>query len=290
MKVLSVNLHLFPDYLKQNELSTSATVNGIVERILALSDEPDVIVFQELWTGKGRYLLSNMFKDRWPYILTDCRIGKFLFGLNSGLAVYSKYPIVDFVRCDYRDRMGDEVFARKGCLALKLEIGANEDGSKKYFYCFNTHLQAGIGRIASYLDKIPLLGPWLNKIILHTDKSTSEVKRKQIDQAKQIIDNFVGEDANKGVHMLFAGDFNTSNTDVVEYDYMLNAFDAIDTFSSEYSPYPGSVISEKNVNRRIDYQLDMTKGNNKLKGYSIIDETLPVPYSDHMTLHGNFEY
>lgn len=282
LKVLSVNLHLFPAWLKQNKLSTEDGVDGIVERIKGLIGgdlEPDILVFQELWAPKGRYLMTKGLQDIWPYFLLDDRCGRFIIGINSGLAIFSKYPIVDYIRSDYRDKMGDETFARKGCLGVKIEVEA------KYFYLFNTHLQSGIGVIAEYFNKIPKLGHWLSKIILGSTKSSTEVRRKQVAQAEEVIEEFTFG-VKEGEKMLFCGDFNTSNKKVAEYDNILEVLGAVDTFDAELSPFRGTITSRKNKDRRIDFQFDLSRG---LKGYSIITETLPPPYSDHMTLHGKFE-
>jgi endonuclease/exonuclease/phosphatase family metal-dependent hydrolase len=59
-------------------------------------------------------------------------------GINSGLLILSKYPIIKAEAFCFSKRQGSDVFANKGVLYAKIMIGDKD----QYIHVFNTHLQS----------------------------------------------------------------------------------------------------------------------------------------------------
>lgn len=263
MKLISVNIGRFPDYLrpyvKQKEISLKQAIPEISKRLKAT--EADVICLQELWTGQKK--MAQALSDVYPYSFLDTRCGRYLVGFHSGMAIFSKKPLTKLVLEDYKIVRGDEGLAKKGIMGVEVED----------WLIFTTHGNAGDGNLKNFFAKIPLIGNWLNKKILHLNRTYSEVARAQWQQGHDVISRFT--DKNKKT--VYVGDFNVSS----ECEEMFDTLDARDTFDHGKSPRDGQQSADPRP--RIDLLLDI---NNSVSGYSILEDILPYPYADHLTIIG----
>lgn len=148
----------------------------------------DVIVAQEAWDKDCRTAFYNEVKDLYPYMVADeyqsvlAKVGLDVL-LGSGLAIYSRHALRPIKTRDgktqnymyepFFDYRGDECFAHKGFLLVKILVGPDKDIP---VYIATTHLQAG----ASDVDRRYLQGA--------SRKSTRDVAKDEMNQIKSAIE------------------------------------------------------------------------------------------------------
>jgi endonuclease/exonuclease/phosphatase family metal-dependent hydrolase len=190
------------------------------------SEQPDVIAFQEAFDQRRLQMLYNTIKDIYPYAFFDERLGAFLGGVDSGLVIFSKYPIVKKMIKDFDCWAGIEALARKGVMGVELSV----DGCP--LYLFNTHLQAGVDR--EWYVKMFGIRPRSCEGEDPGSLTSSQIVQKELRQAAQEIKKFVGTQNyfNLNSPILFVGDFNISRLrDSQDYDAFLKTFPgALDTY------------------------------------------------------------
>jgi endonuclease/exonuclease/phosphatase family metal-dependent hydrolase len=135
------------------------SINQRIDEIahLVKQENPDVVVFQELWgiDNKKRMLkdlgckdipfFSIVMKDKfncptptqYTYNFLDSSIFTASF-VDSGLMIASKFPIVWAKRIVFPDSLSDEKMAKKGALLVRIE-----DRMGKAVFIVNSHLQSG---------------------------------------------------------------------------------------------------------------------------------------------------
>jgi len=156
----------------------------IPEKII--NDSIDIVVFQECFDVRSRRILKRNLKKTYPYKAGPAnKILPVLF-TNSGIVIYSKYPITDKWRFPYKwkEKESHDKFARKGCLMVEVQL---PDGNK--LQVLGTHLQAG--------------GP-------------DAIRHSQYKQLK----NFIDKHRKENVPQLICGDFNTKKHDEINYQTM----------------------------------------------------------------------
>lgn len=244
-KILSLNVGQMPFPLGLD--SRDKRLKLLIDTILS-NEDLDVLCFQELFRKEARISIVNKLKDEYPYYLVDSSSGKYYIGVNSGLAIFSKYPIIDTIKHTYKHFRGVENFAKKGLLGVKIKI------TDMFINIFNTHLQSGIGsepcvcKIFDYFSDSP-----------GSNMSSTELKIAQVEELAHEIEVFCYETEK----VVSVGDFNilTRKSDYVSLKDIMESIELFDTFSSDDSPLQSSVIGE---NKRIDYVWS------DIEGYSII--------------------
>lgn len=225
-------------------------VKVLIDAILE-NDEFDVLCFQEIFWRPSRLIFIERLKDRYPYYFIDGSLGRYFFGLNSGLAIFSKYPIVDKVIHTYKDYRGVEDLAMKGVIGVKINL--NPGREPQYIHVFTTHIQSGIGEepyAFTIFDKFT--GSKGSKMDSH------ELKKSQINELVKIIQKFSNMS-----RVVIAGDLNVDSMRS-EYKFLktvLNSYEIKDLFNKKFSFLNTSTIKD---DKRIDYVWS------NLKGYSII--------------------
>jgi len=148
-------------------------------------------------------LLHEAATDFGYNMLSGFRTGGRL--LDSGLAIMTKYPILEHEFHMYQTHSGIDSLAAKGILYAKVQITNSE-----VIHCFVTHLNAQY--------KSP-------------DPETRRTRKEQMDELTNYIDGFVSAGRIEPYdRVIIFGDFNTQ--DEVEYGVLK---DAIDGASIEFS-------------------------------------------------------
>jgi sphingomyelin phosphodiesterase len=192
LKVLSWNIQMLPRLVFPVRKGPITRARLIPEKII--NDNIDVVVFQECFDMRARRILKRRLKNDYPYKAGPAnRMMPFLF-TNSGIVIYSKFPIVEKWQFPYkwREKEGADKFARKGCLMVEVVL---PNGQR--IQVLGTHLQAG--------------GP-------------PQIKHNQYKQLRSFIDKHRKEN----VPQLLCGDFNTRKNDDVNYRTMMATIDADD--------------------------------------------------------------
>lgn len=218
-----------------------------LKRIRLLAQEikriqPDILCVQELFYRRSREVLVKELSDLLPYVYLDCRCGKYLVGVNSGLAIFSRFQIVEEGLMQFKTHAGVDTFARKGI--MKIQVHDDEIGGD--LTVFNTHMQAGIGST-----------PWPFRVL---DRLRGVAKLSSDDlsqaQARELFDVVMMVEEDHGIGIL-AGDFNIRASEELFHavETELNAMGYYDSFAEEEheeeDEEPTTVIGKPD--RRIDF-------------------------------------
>jgi hypothetical protein len=112
------------DHDNQNEANDASFVE-IVDDFSKHAENIDFICFQEIWTVRHCKKLKDLIHHKYPYIVYDCGINTIqsncLIGLDSGLMVCSKYPILNIEFKTFGQKMKACRFSSKGLLIVKVK-------------------------------------------------------------------------------------------------------------------------------------------------------------------------
>ncbi|HXH18663.1 MAG TPA: sphingomyelin phosphodiesterase, partial [Chitinophagales bacterium] len=189
LRILSWNIQMLPRMLLKISRGPMRRSRLIPQHII--SDQADIIVFQEAFDPRARRILKRGLKEKYPYIAGPANSGAFRLKTNSGIWMLSKIPLKELGTIDFKDCESEYCLARKGALLAEAEW----QGVK--FQILGTHLEAG--------------GP-------------DSIKRNQYREIRGLID----EHQKPNVPQFLCGDFNTDKTDADLYPDMLNMLDARD--------------------------------------------------------------
>ncbi len=136
IKIRTFNVAMMPEFI-----CVSNKVRPTRQRIqevanLLLKKDDDILCLQELFHSEAADDLTEQLQKRYPYIISN--VDPRSFGLNSGLMIASKYPLVhvDFWR--HTNRGGMDAYANKGALAVTIKPSSNQT-----LVVVNTHLNGG---------------------------------------------------------------------------------------------------------------------------------------------------
>lgn len=113
IKIMSYNVHLFNHYNHENDANTEQKIYDFIN-----SQTPDIIAFQEFYNSKKLNI-----KLPYKYIKTKSKNNKF------GLAIYSKFPIINSGSLDFKESANNTIF---------VDIVKNRDTIRVY----NVHLES----------------------------------------------------------------------------------------------------------------------------------------------------
>lgn len=192
IRILSWNIQMLPRFLLTVRRCPIKRARIIPEKIIR--DSIDIVVFQECFDNRARRILKRKLLPHYPYKAGPANRTLPLFFTNSGIVIYSKFPINTQWQMPYkwREKHGYDKFARKGCLMVELLLPNN-----KRIQVLGTHLQAG--------------GP-------------DKIRHSQYRQLRSFIDAHRKDN----VPQLICGDFNTKKHDEINYNTMLTIIDAAD--------------------------------------------------------------
>jgi endonuclease/exonuclease/phosphatase family metal-dependent hydrolase len=132
VKVLSWNIFMLPGFIGQGKIPRADAIG----KILAATDY-DVIVFQEAFHHKARKKISRLLQPAYPFQAGPANQKLFSLKTNSGIWIFSKFPIEQSYSIIFKTRQGIDAFARKGALLIDLKIG------NQSIQIAGTHLQNG---------------------------------------------------------------------------------------------------------------------------------------------------
>jgi len=229
LTVVSVNSAQQPKWIPGAMGYQDARAKQLAEDILA--HDPDVVCIQELFRKGSQKIVRDHLKEELPYFYIDTSCGKYIIGVNSGLAIFSRYPISNQSLYRYKVYRGVENWAEKGVMHVTVDF---EDTSVEVF---TTHLQTGLGAepcICKYFDR--------------NQYSSDQLKEMQVNELINQAKKYEGNP------MIIAGDFNIrAESDV--YDVVAGNFEETlqvnDVFDASKSPCSSSVVGK--TDHRIDY-------------------------------------
>lgn len=189
LRILSWNIQMLPRLIKRVHRGPLKRARLIAPYIEA--DSVDVIVFQEAFDVRARRILKRRLKDEYPYHAGPANKKFFRLKTNSGVMMFSKYPLEKLGTVVYDNGTGADHFAFKGAMVVQFEFNG------KPIMVAGTHMQAG---------------------------GTNPQKISQYQQMAGLLDKY----SKDGVPMFICGDFNTAKNDTSLYPKMLKYMKADD--------------------------------------------------------------
>ncbi|HWA33879.1 MAG TPA: sphingomyelin phosphodiesterase [Cyclobacteriaceae bacterium] len=233
IKILSWNIYMLPGVFGSGNVLRAEAIGRLLN-----PGEYDVIVFQEAFDQRARKVISRLLKDTYPYQVGPANQKLFSVKTNSGLWIFSRYPISESHSIVFQTRHGLDALSRKGALLAELNVNGN------HIQIVATHLQ-----------------------------NSGETWRKQ-SQCSEIYSNLLKKYQRTGIPQIVCGDFNINrHITSVDYQLMLKTLDVVDCNSEMKDAYSYDRIAndlhvERGTNRDlIDYilirnNLSFTDSNN----------------------------
>lgn len=190
VRILSYNIKMLPRLLLPVRQGPIKRARLIPQHLIA--DGIDIVVFQELFDIRSRRIIKRKMRKEYPHRIGPANKPFAPFKTNSGIVIYSKYPLKKVDRVRFRQRENIDRWAHKGGLLVEATLPSGQR-----IQVLGTHLQAG--------------GSWRTKF------------SQYIDLASIVLPN-----AEPGVPQFLAGDFNTAADDTMRYPMLLNILDAED--------------------------------------------------------------
>lgn len=110
----------------------------MIESLVAIKDQVDVLCLQEVFVESGRKFLIDKLKYYWPYYVGKANKDEYIVE-DSGLMVFSKYPIISHIFYPYEPNIGVDKLSNKGFLLIKININDSD------IRIINTHMQSDEG-------------------------------------------------------------------------------------------------------------------------------------------------
>jgi len=191
IKILSWNIYMLPHLVAAH--SNKKERASVIGETLLGSDY-DVIFFQEAFHSTARNRILAQLQNKYPYHAGPANRKFLSLKANSGLWIFSKYPIVHSQSIIYKNKFGVDALSRKGALLVELNVQGQR------IQIAGTHLQN--------------CGPvWLRQV-----------------QCVEFYKRLLKPNAREGVPQIICGDFNIDrHTTQEDYQFMLQALDAKDS-------------------------------------------------------------
>lgn len=172
ISVLSYNIKGLPDVVNDGyDQDRYADIGRILRDRLKKGTAPDVVLLQESFVERTKELREL---SAYPYVAKGPEANN-AFGVDSGLYVLSRYPIVETKTVEFGDACEDwDCLSNKGVQLARIQI----PGAPHPIDVYNTHMQA--------------------------EPEYEETRRKQI----QVLKAFVAATHGKRNPLIVAGDFN----------------------------------------------------------------------------------
>jgi len=181
--------------------SSKAERATAIGNLLSESDY-DVLVFQEAFCPLARKKIKELLSSKFPYSIGPANQKKLSMRINSGLWIFSKYPIDETHSIVFKNKTGVDALSRKGALLIELNVNG------QLIQIAGTHLQNAGG---------------------------SSIRHAQ---CSEFAERLLKPNAKEGVPQILCGDFNINRQHPESYQFMLTALNAHDgelTSAQKYS-------------------------------------------------------
>jgi endonuclease/exonuclease/phosphatase family metal-dependent hydrolase len=156
-----------------------------------ISENPDVIVFEEAFDGLAVRILKKQLRAVYPYNAGMENRKLVTYKRAGGVLIFSKYALKELESIKYTHCSGADCMGNKGAILVEVEHPLQK------FQLLGTHIQAG------------------HKI---------DIKESQYQQVAELVDKH----KQAGIPQFIAGDFNTHKDDTLLYDALINTIKATD--------------------------------------------------------------
>lgn len=138
LKLGTFNLGALPEWITAQNLlrPLDERIDQFVSYLRSHPNEIDCLCIQELFDQTAIRTIQKKCQKIFPYMVLD--VAPRTFGMNSGLAILSKYPLLSPKFRQYKNTLAEDALANKGLLSVRVQISAD-----KQIALFNTHMQCG---------------------------------------------------------------------------------------------------------------------------------------------------
>jgi sphingomyelin phosphodiesterase len=189
IKVLSWNIYMLPRFIKNTGKLERAEKIGkeILDR------DYDVIVFQEAFHSGARKIIKKELSKQYKYSAGPANKKTVCLRTNSGIWIFSKYPIINSQSLIFHNKFGIDALSRKGALIVEINVNG------KKIQIVGTHLQSSGSE-------------WIK----HS-------------QCVELTERLIRPFEKKGVPQIICGDFNIDMASTYHYQKMLQTLGASDS-------------------------------------------------------------
>ncbi len=131
LRIISWNIYMLPRFVKNTGKLTRAKKIGDQLNI----ENVDVIVFQEAFHGGARKKIKQRLLQNFPYVIGPANQSSFSLKANSGIWIFSKYPVLNHSSIVFKSCYGVDALSKKGALLVELDVNG------KLVQVVGTHLQ-----------------------------------------------------------------------------------------------------------------------------------------------------
>lgn len=250
IKIATWNTFMVPPIIfKSCQTERAYLIADYIEKL-----NPDIMVLNETFMKSTRNIMYQKLKGIYPYQSNITKKG--LLKTNSGVWIFSKYPILkqDFIK--YKKKKSSDIFAKKGAVFLELNV------QNKLIQIIGTHTQS-----------------------LVKNRTT---RAKQFVQLKNdLLDKYFSD----SIPQFIIGDLNCNFYDTSEYHSMLKILETLPvSFIGEKHSWNGleNDLAYKFSEHSLE-TLDYILLREKNKDFAEITSTeILKPYSDSCICNKNF--
>jgi endonuclease/exonuclease/phosphatase family metal-dependent hydrolase len=252
IKIMAWNIFMVPPVVFKSCQSERAFL--IADYIKNIN--PDIIVLEETFMKDTRAIIYDKLKQLFPFQSAVTKKG--FLKANSGIWIFSKYPLEkqDFIT--YKKKKGSDIFARKGATFIELKV------NNKKIQIVGTHTQ-----------------------------SLPEYKQTRMVQFQQLKTEMLEKYLTDSVPQFIIGDLNCNYYDTTEYNNMLQLLDVLPaSFSGEKYSWNGlendlAFKFSEHTLETLDYTL-LRKQHGAIA--KITNSEILKPYSDTCFCNKKFNY
>lgn len=170
LKVITLNAACLPSWITQNFnslRSTEVRAQEIADYLSLHHDEYDVICLQEVFSESACTIFRQTLKERYSWSVHHA--GEPYIGFNSGLCLFSKFPIETANFQKFSGLVGEDAFTNKGFLSADIQV------SNQIVRVYTTHTQAG--GYPNFMKKNWLWGPVSNRRKCHFEAFQKHIQK-----------------------------------------------------------------------------------------------------------------
>lgn len=225
LKITSWNLHLLPAPIFFRS-KKKKRIDSIVNHFLN-QQENDILLFQEVFHKQRRKQLISGLTKVYPYHTTIVNPTKWqLFKTNSGLIIFSKFPLEEVESIKFNNCSGSDCMAYKGAQMVRANF------NQQTVYIINTHL------------------------------NSEPLRSIAIGQMRMIKDSLAKQAYEKSPYVFIGGDFNINISDSINYQKMVKVFKTKNKYHFDKSK---NSSTRKYVKNTLDYIFLYNSKESKIK-------------------------
>jgi sphingomyelin phosphodiesterase len=117
IRILSWNIYMLPGLFGHGKIPRAQAIGELLD-----SSDYDVIVFQEAFDQKARKTIRRLLQPAFPFEVGPANKKLISCRINSGLWIFSRYPVDSVHSIVFKTRQGIDAMSRKGAVMIDVRI------------------------------------------------------------------------------------------------------------------------------------------------------------------------